>query len=151
MLPISTVPTLPKNDRPRRAGPGSAQFAPPEAPLWLAVRRRWSCSCSTLAAGHYEDHRSRIYKLRPIHSLNSQLSAAFSVFAANLFGAPVSTTHVVVGSVMGVGAADQYKRVNWGTAREIVVAWVITIPLSAGVSAVTYWILSFLFGLINLT
>jgi PiT family inorganic phosphate transporter len=87
----------------------------------------------------------RIYKLRPIHSLNSQLSAAFSVFAANLFGAPVSTTHVVVGSVMGVGAADQFKRVNWSTAREIVVAWVITIPLAAGVSAVTYCILSFFF------
>lgn len=88
----------------------------------------------------------RIYKLRPIHSLNSQLSAAGSVLAANLFGAPVSTTHVVVGSVMGVGAADRFKMVHWGIAREIMVAWVITIPLSALGSALIYFIISLLFG-----
>lgn len=122
-----------------------------EAPLWVRI-----CGGAVMfvgtALGGWSIMKTigrRIYQLRPVHSLNSQLSSAFSVFAANLFGAPVSTTHVVVGSVMGVGAADQFKRVNWGTAREIVVAWVITIPLSAAVSAVTYLALSFLLGLIN--
>jgi PiT family inorganic phosphate transporter len=81
----------------------------------------------------------RIYKLRPVNSLNSQLSASVSVIAANWFGAPVSTTHVVVGSVMGVGSADRYKMVNWSIAKEIITAWVITFPLSGCVSAVIYF------------
>lgn len=83
-----------------------------------------------------------IYDLRPIHSLNSMLSSGFSIIFATFTGAPVSTTHVVVGSIMGVGAADEYRMVNWGIGKEIISAWFITIPCSAFSSAIIYSIMS---------
>ncbi|HWQ88434.1 MAG TPA: inorganic phosphate transporter [Desulfitobacteriaceae bacterium] len=82
-----------------------------------------------------------IYTIRPIHGLNSQLSAGASVLLSTLLGAPVSTTHVVVGSVAGVGAADEFRMVNWNIGREIITAWCITIPAAALVAAITYYIL----------
>ena len=86
-----------------------------------------------------------IFEIKPIHSVNSQLASVCSVFAANLLGAPVSTTHVVVGSIMGVGAADEYRMVNWGIVKEIIIAWCITIPLSAIVSAFIYTLFTFIY------
>lgn len=84
----------------------------------------------------------RIYNIRPIHSLNSMLSSGISIFAATFTGAPVSTTHVVVGGIMGVGAADEYRMVNWNVGREIVTAWFITMPCSAVFAALSYYIIN---------
>lgn len=114
------------------------------APLWVRVCGGAVMFAGTMLGGWsiMKTIGSRIYKLRPIHSLNSQLSAAGSVLIANLLGAPVSTTHVVVGSVMGVGTADRFKMVNWSIAKEIIAAWVITIPLAGAVSAAIYLALS---------
>lgn len=81
-----------------------------------------------------------IYELKPIHSLNSQLASAGSLLAANLTGAPVSSTHIVVGSVMGVGSAENYRMVNWKVVKEIILSWIVTIPLSAVISALIYLI-----------
>ena len=61
-----------------------------------------------------------------------------------MLGAPVSTTHVVVGSIMGVGAGDEYKLVNWSIGKEILVAWLITIPLSALASAIIFTLINFI-------
>jgi PiT family inorganic phosphate transporter len=82
-----------------------------------------------------------IYAIRPIHSLNSQLSSGGSVILATAIGAPVSTTHVVVGSVAGVGAADEFRMVNWNMGKEIIIAWCITMPASAVVAALVYYII----------
>lgn len=82
-----------------------------------------------------------IYTIRPIHSLNSQIASGGSLILATMLGAPVSTTHVVVGSVVGVGAADEFRMVNWNIGKEILVAWCITIPASATMGAITCWIL----------
>jgi PiT family inorganic phosphate transporter len=89
-----------------------------------------------------------IFKIRVIHSVNSQLASSGSLLLATFIGAPVSTTHVVVGSVMGVGAADEYRMVHWGVAKEIILAWFITIPLSAVVSAIIYSLSNFIFKVI---
>jgi len=89
-----------------------------------------------------------IFTVRVIHSVNSQLASAGSLILSTLIGAPVSTTHVVVGSVMGVGAADEYRMVHWGIAKEIILAWFITIPLSAVVSAIIYILLNSIFKVI---
>jgi PiT family inorganic phosphate transporter len=89
-----------------------------------------------------------IYKIGPIHSTNSQLASVGSVLVATIIGAPVSTTHVVVGSVIGVGAADEYKMVRWGIAKEIFMAWFITIPLTAIVSSGVYQLLNLVFEVI---
>lgn len=86
-----------------------------------------------------------IFKIRSIHSLNSQLASSGSLLLATFSGAPVSTTHVVVGSVMGVGAADEYRMVHWGIAKEIILAWFITIPLSAVVSGLIYSLFNYIF------
>ena len=82
-----------------------------------------------------------IFALRPIHSLNSQLAAGGAVFAATMLGAPVSTTQVVAGSVVGVGAADNYKMVNWQVGHRMLLAWGVTIPDSAAIAAIAYLLL----------
>jgi Phosphate/sulphate permeases len=82
-----------------------------------------------------------IYTIRPIHSLNSQLSSGGCVALATALGAPVSTTHVVVGSVAGVGGADEFRMVNWKIGKEIIIAWCITIPASAIVAAMVFYML----------
>ena len=73
--------------------------------------------------------------MRPLHALNSQLTSAAVVLAASVAGAPVSTTHVVTTSIMGIGAAEHVRAVRWKKAEEILWTWVITIP-GAGVMAV---------------
>ncbi|MHC1719744.1 MAG: anion permease [Clostridiaceae bacterium] len=84
----------------------------------------------------------RIYTMRPVHSLNSMLSSVTSILLATFTGAPVSTTHIVVGGIMGVGAADEYRMVNWKIGSEIVMAWFITMPCSAAFAAVIYYIIN---------
>jgi PiT family inorganic phosphate transporter len=79
-----------------------------------------------------------IYKVRPLHALDSQLTSAGVIFAASMFGAPVSTTHVVATSIMGIGASERPKAVRWIKAREIAVTWVVTIPGAALVAVVLY-------------
>ncbi|UOO38309.1 inorganic phosphate transporter [Oscillospiraceae bacterium CM] len=85
-----------------------------------------------------------IYELKPVHSLSAQLSSAMSLLFANATGAPVSTTHVVVGTVMGVGAADNFRMVNWKVVKDIIVSWVITIPAAGAAAAVVYLVMSVL-------
>lgn len=79
-----------------------------------------------------------IYKVRPLHALDSQLTSAGVIFTASLLGAPVSTTHVVATSIMGIGASEHPRAVRWGKAREIVTTWLVTIPASALVGALVY-------------
>lgn len=117
------------------------------APLWVRVGGGLVMFIGTVMGGWsiMKTVGRGIYDIRPIHSVNSQLASVGSILFATVSGAPVSTTHVVVGSVMGVGAADEYRMVHWGIVKEIVVAWVITIPLSAAVSALLYLVFHLLF------
>jgi PiT family inorganic phosphate transporter len=79
-----------------------------------------------------------IYKVRPLHALDSQLTSAGVILAASLAGAPVSTTHVVASSIMGIGASERPRAVRWGKAGEIMLTWLVTIPASAFVGALVY-------------
>lgn len=87
-----------------------------------------------------------IYTIRPLHSLGSQVSAGGSVAVATWLGAPVSTTHVVVGSIAGVGSAEEFRMVNWRMGREILIAWLVTIPAAALAAAMMYMLLGTLMG-----
>jgi len=120
------------------------------APLWVRLSGGMVMFIGTMLGGWsiIKTIGRGIYNIRPIHSTNSQLASVGSVFIATLIGAPVSTTHVVVGSVMGVGAADEYKMVHWSIAKEIIMAWFITIPLTAIISALVYELLNLIFKLI---
>ncbi|MEO5340822.1 MAG: inorganic phosphate transporter [Magnetococcus sp. MYC-9] len=87
-----------------------------------------------------------IYKVRPLHALDTQLTSGSLILAASVFGAPVSTTHVVSSAIMGIGSSERPKSVRWAKAKEIVSTWVITIPGSAFVSILTYYIVKAIAG-----
>jgi PiT family inorganic phosphate transporter len=82
-----------------------------------------------------------IYKVRPLHAIDSQLTSAAVIFAASAIGAPVSTTHVVATSIMGIGASERPKAVRWAKAGEIATTWVVTIPGAAAVSVAFHYLL----------
>jgi inorganic phosphate transporter, PiT family len=88
----------------------------------------------------------RIIRLRPINGFAAESAAAAVILTASALKAPVSTTHVISASIMGVGASKRVSAVRWGVAKNIVVAWVLTIPISAAVSAAVYWGLHLILG-----
>lgn len=110
------------------------------APLWVRAAGGLVMFIGTMMGGWsiMKTIGRGIYEIHPIHSVNSQLASFGSILFATSVGAPVSTTHVVVGSVMGVGAADRYKIVRWRIVRQIITAWFVTIPASAAVAAVIF-------------
>ncbi len=80
----------------------------------------------------------KFYKIRPVHAFGSQLTSASIILGAALLGGPVSTTQVVSSSIMGAGSADRVSKVRWTVARDIGVAWLLTIPVSALLAAGLY-------------
>ena len=88
----------------------------------------------------------KIIRLRPINGFAAETAAAAVILTASGLHAPVSTTHVISASIMGVGASKRVSAVRWGVARNILFAWVLTIPVSAAVAAGTYWVLQLLIG-----
>lgn len=84
----------------------------------------------------------KIFKMHPIHGFAADLNSAVVIFSATLLHLPVSTTHVVSGSIMGVGSAQRVKAVHWSVARQMVTAWVMTIPCTAIMGALAYVVIS---------
>lgn len=111
-----------------------------EVPFWVML----ACSLTIvlgILSGGWQIVRTlgfSIYKIRPLHALDSQMTAASVIFSSSMFGAPVSTTHVVASSIMGIGASERPKAVRWGKATEIVTTWLITIPGAALMSITCY-------------
>ncbi len=104
-----------------------------EVPFWVMLACSLAITLGILSGG-WQIVRTlgfAIYKIRPLHALDSQMTAAGVIFGSSLFGAPVSTTHVVASSIMGIGASERPKAVRWGKALEIVATWIITIPGAA--------------------
>ena len=87
----------------------------------------------------------KIFKLEPISGFAADLNSSITVFSATLLHLPVSTTHVVSGSIMGVGTAKRINAVHWGVAQQMVTAWVMTIPCTAVMGALAYAIVSAIF------
>ena len=112
-------------------------------PLWVMLACAIALTLGILSGG-WRIVRTlgfAIYKVRPLHALDSQLTSASIIFAASALGAPVSTTHVVATSIMGIGASERPKSVRWAKAKEIATTWVITIPGAALVSILAYFVL----------
>jgi PiT family inorganic phosphate transporter len=82
----------------------------------------------------------RITKLKPVGGFAAETGGALSVGLATFLGIPVSTTHTITGAIVGVGAAQRSSAVRWAVAGNIVVAWVLTIPASAGIAAIAWWL-----------
>lgn len=87
----------------------------------------------------------KIFKLEPISGFAADLNSSIVVFGSTLLTLPVSTTHVVSGSIMGVGTAKRVNAVHWGVAQEMVKAWVMTIPLTALMGAAAYFAVDLIF------
>jgi PiT family inorganic phosphate transporter len=88
----------------------------------------------------------KFYRIRSVHSFASQLSSGLVILIVTLLGGPVSTTQVVSSAILGAGAGQRVSQVRWGVLMDILVAWLLTLPASAGLSAVAYFAIHFLTG-----
>ena len=113
-------------------------------PAWVKLGAFTCISVGTLFGGWRIVHTmgSRITKLRPVNGFCAEAGAAIVILTASNFGIPVSTTHTITGSIVGVGATNRLSAVRWGIARRIVWAWVLTIPAAAVISSVAYLVLA---------
>ncbi|MBI4533310.1 MAG: inorganic phosphate transporter [Candidatus Melainabacteria bacterium] len=109
-------------------------------PFWvrLATGLAITAGVASLTPGIVRKVGSEIYKLRPLHGLTAQLASATIILTASLAGGPVSTSQVVSSTVIGVGSADRLKGVRWLAAREMLIAWFLTIPATALLSGLIY-------------
>lgn len=89
----------------------------------------------------------RIFRLEPIHSFNAQIAAGSIIYISGLLGGPVSTSQIMSSSIMGVGAAHRFKQVRWEVAKDIFMAWFITIPIVAIGTILLYWLIAYILGL----
>ena len=89
---------------------------------------------------------AKFYRIRPLDGFSTQLSSSIVILGASFLGGLASTTQVVSASIMGVGSAERINKVRWGVAREIAIAWILTIPSTAVVGAGIYWIISHIIG-----
>ncbi|HRP03055.1 MAG TPA: inorganic phosphate transporter [Candidatus Kapabacteria bacterium] len=86
----------------------------------------------------------KLTKLKPVHGFAAETAGAFTIFFATQLGIPVSTTHTIAGSIIGVGSTTNLAGIKWKTASRIVIAWLVTIPLSGLVAAICFWIVKLL-------
>jgi len=89
---------------------------------------------------------SKITRLSPMQGFCAETAGAITLFGATALGIPVSTTHTITGAIVGVGASRRVSAVRWNIAQGIVVAWVITLPMSALIAALAYWLSAALFS-----
>jgi inorganic phosphate transporter, PiT family len=118
-----------------------------EVPLWVVLISHAAIALGTMFGGWriVKTMGTKITKLQPFGGFCAETSGAITLIGTTLLGIPVSTTHTITGAIIGVGATRRLSAVKWGVAGTIVWAWVLTIPLSAAVSAVTYLVLRPLF------
>jgi PiT family inorganic phosphate transporter len=119
-----------------------------EVPVWVMLACATALTLGILSGG-WRIVRTlgfAVYKVRPLHALDSQLASAAVILGASLSGAPVSTSHVVATSIMGIGAAERPKKVHWNKAREIGQTWVVTLPAAALVGALALFGIRLAFG-----
>lgn len=119
-----------------------------DVPLWVKLCCAIAMACGTAVGGWkiISTMGTKIFKLETINGFAADLNSAITIFTATFLHLPVSTTHVVSGSLLGVGASKRIKAVNWGVARSMVMAWFVTIPLSGIVAAIAYEVGHLLFG-----
>lgn len=113
-------------------------------PLWVVLMAHSAIALGTLFGGWriVKTMGKRMAHLRPVHGFSAETASGLVLFGAAHFGIPVSTTHAISGSILGVGMAQRSTGVRWILARKIVVAWILTIPASAAIAAMAYLLVS---------
>ena len=119
-----------------------------EVPVWTRVACALLLALGTLGGGWriMNTIGNRIFKLEPVHSFDSQVSSGVSIALSTLAGAPVSSTHIVSMSVLGVGMAENRRKVQWSVGRNIIIAMLVTIPVTMLISGAVYLVISLLVG-----
>jgi PiT family inorganic phosphate transporter len=122
------------------AGVSKAGDATP--PLWVIICCYTAISLGTLFGGWriVKTMGQKITKLKPVGGFCAESGGAITLFMASAIGVPVSTTHTITGAIVGVGSAQKASAVRWGVAGNIVWAWIFTIPASAFMAAIAWWI-----------
>jgi PiT family inorganic phosphate transporter len=117
------------------------------APTWVIVSCYTAIAMGTFFGGWriVKTMGQRITKLQPVHGFCAETGGAITLFAATAMGIPVSTTHTITGAIVGVGSTRRFSAVRWGVAGNIVWAWIFTIPASAFIAAVSWWVGTHLF------
>jgi PiT family inorganic phosphate transporter len=116
----------------------------PELAGWVMISCAVVMALDTAAAGWRIIHTvgQRIVRLEPVHGFAAETAGASVIMTASAFGMPISTTHTTTGSIFGVGASKRRSAVRWGVARNVVVAWVLTIPATVLIGAGAYLAMS---------
>jgi PiT family inorganic phosphate transporter len=111
-------------------------------PVWVVIACYVAIALGTLFGGWriVKTMGQRITKLKPVGGFCAESGGAMTLFLATGLGVPVSTTHTITGSIVGVGSVQKFSAVRWGVAGGIVWAWILTIPCSAFVAAVAWWL-----------
>ncbi len=115
-------------------------------PLWVIMASATSIALGTSIGGwrQIKTLGGRIFRVRPVHGVASQLGSAVVIAGAALLGGPVSTTQVVSSSVLGAGAAERLSKVRWHVGQEMLTAWLLTIPATMGISALFYVLINWI-------
>lgn len=115
--------------------------------LWVRIAAATAMGLGTSIGGYkiIKTVGGKIMKIRPVNGAAADLSSAMIIFGATLVHLPVSTTHVISSSIMGVGSAQRVRGVKWGVAKKIVMTWIITLPISATIAAIVYQLLDIFF------
>ena len=117
-------------------------------PFWVVITCQAAMALGTLMGGWRIVHTmgSKITRLNPMQGFCAETGGAITLFAATWLGIPVSTTHTITGAIIGVGAARRVTAVRWGIAGNIVVAWIVTLPSAAAISALFYLVINAVAG-----
>jgi PiT family inorganic phosphate transporter len=117
-------------------------------PLWVILISYAAIALGTLSGGWriVKTMGSKITRLRPVHGFAAETAGAATILGASAVGIPVSTTHIICTSIMGVGTTMGSSAVKWGVARSIAIAWILTIPLAAIIAFVAFAIIRVVIG-----
>ena len=118
-----------------------------EVPFWVQLACATAMGLGTSVGGWriIKTVGGNIMKIRPVNGVAADLTGAMIIFGSTLIHLPVSTTHVISSSILGVGSSHRLKGVKWGTAQRMLITWVITLPISASIAAICYYLLHFFF------
>ena len=119
-----------------------------ELPNWVPLACYAAIGLGTLSGGWkiIKTMGTKITKVTPLEGVSAETAGAMTLFMTEQMGIPVSTTHTITGAIIGVGATKRLSAVRWGVTRSLLIAWIITIPVSALVAGLSYMILG-LFGI----
>jgi PiT family inorganic phosphate transporter len=111
-----------------------------EVPLWIVAFSAFAISLGTLTGGWrlISTLSGKFYKIRPLHGFGAQTAAAGVMMIAALVGGPVSGSQVIISAIVGAGSADRIQQVRWVVARNILVGWLLTLPMAGLTAAITY-------------